>query len=67
MVEFAGKAPPVGSKHHFSKITEDDVRKMRAAFDAGASVDTVHRDHGAGLSHSSVEKICHRLAWKHVK
>lgn len=59
----------VGSAHHAAKITEDDVRKMRASHKGGTSVDNVWLELGRplGISRSSVEKIVYRLAWKHVE
>jgi len=58
----------VGSQHASAKLTEDVVREMRKAREEGATIDQVHQRYGvpAGVSHSQVEKICYRLAWKHV-
>jgi hypothetical protein len=56
-----------GSRHHAAKVTEEDVRAMRAARDRGETIERVYALFGhLGLSHSSVEKICRRESWKHV-
>ncbi len=62
-------APRVGSRHHAAKITEEDVKRMRAARDAGETLDSIHEHQGRalGLSHSSVIRICNRTSWKHVE
>jgi hypothetical protein len=58
----------IGAAHSNAKITEDDVRAMRAARADGKTVDQIHAEFShLGLTHSSVEKIVYRLAWKHVE
>ena len=59
---------PMGSRHHFARVTEADVKAMRAAYREGKSVDQVWEDfRHLQISHSNVEKILHRLSWKHVE
>jgi hypothetical protein len=59
----------VGSAHHAAKITEDDVRRMRAAHAGGKSIDDVWSEiaRPLGLSRSSTDKIIYRMSWKHVE
>ena len=55
----------VGENHYKSKLTNDDVRRMRMLYDSGKAKqrDLVEE---YGLTYSSVHHIVHRNTWKSV-
>lgn len=55
---------PVGEAAAASKITEQDVRDIRAAQKAGESMRGLARRYGLALS--TIEAIVHRRSWNHV-
>lgn len=62
MVERGRK--PVGSKHVFAKLKEEDVREMRRRAEAGESYASIGRDFP--VSRGMVGRICKGERWKHV-
>jgi hypothetical protein len=48
----------------FKRLTEDDVRAIRAAIAAGETQRAVGERHG--ISHGQVQNIIHRRQWSHV-
>lgn len=54
----------VGERNAFAKLTEDDVREIRRARDAGESQRDVARRFG--VSQGTVSFIALRQTWKHV-
>lgn len=61
--------PRVGSAHHAAKITEADVRRLRAARATGMTHDQIFEAHGRalGITHSNMVKIVLGYSWKHVE
>lgn len=55
----------VGDKTHFAKLTERDVRKMRALHSAGASREKISARFPQ-VSMRTIEQILKRETWKHV-
>ena len=55
---------PRGMRHGRARLTDDDVRAMRARLDAGESVAAIRQSFG--ICESLVYKIRHRLNWTHV-
>lgn len=55
----------VGSKHGKSKITEDDVREMRALYSSGLTQKALAKAYG--VTQANVSLIVRREAWQHVE
>lgn len=55
---------PVGEDAAAAKITEQDVRDIRAAQKAGESMSGLSRRYALALS--TIQAIVHRRSWKHV-
>jgi DNA-binding MarR family transcriptional regulator len=55
-----------GSQHGESKLTEDDVRAMRAAYAAGG-VRQVDLARQYGIDQRTVSVIIRRTGWRHVE
>jgi len=53
-----------GERHGLSKLTDDDVREIRAKRDLGMSFVDIARDHG--ITPPNASSIFHRRTWKHV-
>ena len=51
----------LGTKHHQAKLTEDDVREIRAANATGRSLAEIY-----GVSQVAIHLIRTRKTWKHV-
>jgi hypothetical protein len=57
----------VGSAHHAAKVTEDQVKAIRAAHASGKTIEAIRAQFpDVPLTYSSIEKIVYRLSWKHV-
>lgn len=54
-----------GSRHGKSKLTEADVREIRARFKSGENQCSIAR--GFGITNQNVSYIVHRVTWKHVE
>ena len=54
----------LGADNGSAKLTEDQVREIRARCAGGETRRSVAADFG--ISHNSVSKIHHRRAWAHV-
>lgn len=59
------KGHAYGEKNGRAKLTEGDVRAIRAEREAGATILPLARKYG--VAHSLVERIIDRRAWKHVQ
>ena len=55
---------PHGTRHHNSKLTEDQVRQIRRRVAAGESQATMCREFG--LTSNAVHAVIHRRTWTHV-
>jgi hypothetical protein len=55
---------PRGEKHPKAKLTEDDVRAIRAALAAGTSSCVLGQQYG--VAKNSILSIKHRRNWKHL-
>lgn len=53
-----------GARHYKTKLTEDDVRAIRAARDGGESLTTICARYGIGKPAASM--IANRKTWRHV-
>lgn len=58
-------AAPRGMSHGNARLTDDDVRAIRAAYDRGESVTSIARR--LGMSRSGTASIAKRLGWTHVR
>lgn len=54
-----------GSEQAFSKVTEDDVRKMRERHAAGETIASLAKDFP--ISDTAISYIVNRKTWKHVE
>lgn len=52
---------PVGSKHHQAKVTEQDVKEIRASKELGTVLAKKY-----GLSNITISRIRRRIIWRHV-
>jgi len=57
--------PKKGAEHHKSKVTEEEVLKIRSLYDSGADTRDIHNGFPM-LSLSGIRKICYRSTWKHL-
>ena len=55
----------VGEEHHNHKVTEDDVRQLRALYDAGG-VGCTTLGRMFGIHEDTARQIAKRKTWKHV-
>lgn len=53
-----------GESHHKAKVTEDDVRAIRAARESGETAANLARKYG--MQGAAISKICKRQLWKNV-
>lgn len=54
-----------GSDHHYSHLSEEDVKEIRRAFSAGEATKTeLGRQYG--IKSCSIHSIVQRLTWKHI-
>lgn len=53
-----------GTRHHSSKLSEDEVRSMRNDFNMGASKKSLSRKYG--ICRSAVKKVVELRTWKKV-
>jgi hypothetical protein len=53
-----------GSKHHLTRLTEDDVRGIRTRVAAGESQRALAKEFG--MHPTSISHIVHRRSWRHV-
>lgn len=54
-----------GEDHGRAKLTEDDVRAIRAAYDAGA-INFAHLAQHYGVTYVAIGQAAKRRTWKHV-
>lgn len=54
-----------GENNNRAKLTEDDVRAIRAAYEAGASTRVLAKQYG--LNQSAIWRAVSRKSWKHVE
>ncbi len=54
-----------GSDVHNAKLTDDDVRVIRARYDAGERYSSIHRDY-PHVNHTLVWQVCKRKIWNHI-
>lgn len=54
-----------GEAHYRAKLTDDQVREIRAMREAGARYVSIARKFGIASDH--VRLICLRRLWKHIK
>ena len=61
-----GTRPPLvrGERSHLAKLSEDDVRAIRAARAGGETATSIAARYG--VRQSNVSAICLRQTWKHV-
>lgn len=59
-----GRGAPRGELHQKAKLTEDDVRAIRAAFAGGQSKSAIARAHGCHVR--NVRAIVNGSTWRHV-
>jgi hypothetical protein len=59
-----GRTTPAGSKHWNHKLTEDDVRTIRAQREAGRSLNELSQIHNVNVA--SISLICNRRTWRHI-
>ena len=65
MVNKGRKAPKTGEHHHMCKLTNDIVRRLRAA-DDGKRGTAVRLAREFGFSYQTVSDILRHRRWKHV-
>ena len=53
-----------GTAHHSAKLTDDDVRRMRYAYEGGRDCRRLAREFG--ITHQAAWAACTRRSWKHV-
>lgn len=53
-----------GESHHNAKLTEEDVKAIRKAYDDGVPAKIMARVFS--VSQATIHSIGHRFAWKHV-
>lgn len=56
--------PPKGERQHLAKLTEANVREIRAEYAAGISIKELTAKYG--LVKSSMTSVVKRQTWKHV-
>jgi transposase-like protein len=57
--------PSMGERNSSARMTEEKVRALRAAYDAGAALSGLAN--AFGISHRAARHIAHRTSWRHVK
>lgn len=56
--------PRQGSKHHNTKLTEDDVLKIRELYNSGMKQKEISKIFNVGIT--AISKIVKRVNWKHI-
>lgn len=56
--------PSHGEAHHLARLTESDVRAIRARYDAGESTDSIARDFPVTVH--NIKAVAYRKTWRHV-
>jgi len=59
--DYAARKMPVGEQHHAAKLTEADVRAIRAAAGSQRQIGVMY-----GISQAAVHNIRARKTWQHV-
>lgn len=63
-IDVLGRQRAPGVRNANAVFTDDDVREMRAAFDAGENCASIARR--VGRDHTNVWRICTRRGWRHI-
>jgi hypothetical protein len=56
---------PRGEQHHDAKLTDRDVRHIRAVYDEGIVTMTYLAD-VFGVNRETISRIVHRKTWRHL-
>lgn len=57
---------PKGQRHHWHVLTDADVSDIRRRYGAGESWSEIHRGSYSHVSPQTVQRIAHRLTWRHL-
>jgi len=55
-----------GENNNKAKLTENDVKAIRARYDSGESVSSISKDFSF-VNKNSIRRVCKRETWTYIK